>query len=298
MLECDRLRGTAIFARLLLASLQLSVVSCAGQQDSYERRAAAGSAVTAAEIARLTEELEAGHLGSEEARRLARLRVAAASRSDADFEARWARTAELIADVERRLDLMEAGEEAGRWPESPWLTAWSLARSPVSRELFRRVAIDQYQQSLGTGMDSVTRAALWAALSPRFRRNTLANAAWLEETLERIGWFSISEYGEDASEAAWLLVQHADHDPGFQASVLRRLTSIVSEGNVDRSHYAYLVDRVARNAGAPQIYGTQGQCIAGAWTPHVISNPEEVDTRRREMGLEPYEAYLNSMRCF
>lgn len=42
-----------------------------------------------------------------------------------------------------------------------------------------------------------------------------ANAARLKEIIDRIGWPSKSKVGTDASEAAWLIAQHAIGEPAF-----------------------------------------------------------------------------------
>jgi hypothetical protein len=266
-----------------LVLLQLALAGCAAS-GLVEGRPAAG--------------MEGGRISEKEAQRLSRLWIASATRSPAEFEKRWAETRQKVSQVHAQLDLMEARKEPDRWPRGPWLAAMRTARTPVSKELFRRVVVDRCQQALGNGMDLPARAAMWAALSPRFRRNTRDNTAWLKRILGKIGWFDISAFGEDASEAAWILVQHSDHDPGFQESVLRHLTTAASRGDVNPSHYAYLVDRVAKNAGRPQTYGTQGQCSGGRWKPHIILEPERLDVRRRAAGLEPHREYVDSMICF
>lgn len=38
----------------------------------------------------------------------------------------------------------------------------------------------------------------------------------LKEVVVKIGWPTASKVGSEAASAAWLLVQHADHDPEFQ----------------------------------------------------------------------------------
>ena len=44
------------------------------------------------------------------------------------------------------------------------------------------------------------------------------NTAWLCGVVDHHGWPGASLVGEDGAQAAWLLVQHADQDPGFQRS--------------------------------------------------------------------------------
>jgi hypothetical protein len=44
----------------------------------------------------------------------------------------------------------------------------------------------------------------------------LANTQRMKEIVEQMGWPTRSKVGGHASEMAWLLVQHADHDRAFQ----------------------------------------------------------------------------------
>lgn len=46
------------------------------------------------------------------------------------------------------------------------------------------------------------------------------NTERLKAMVEEIGWPSISKVGYEGSSNAWLLVQHADHDPQFQKNAL------------------------------------------------------------------------------
>src|SRR5205085_6128105 len=110
--------------------------------------------------------------------------------------------------------------------------------------------------------------------------------------LGRIGWFDISRYGAEASQAAWLIVQHADHDRAWQEQVLADLGPRVARGDMQRTYYAYLVDRVAVGAGRPQTYGTQGRCQGrGNLQLLPVADRDNLDRRRAEMGLESLADY-------
>ncbi len=82
------------------------------------------------------------------------------------------------------------------------------------------------------------------------------NTAWLESIINESGWPTISAVGKEASNAAWLLVQHADHRPGFQARCLELMKSLPA-GEVSLHNIAYLEDRVRIANGQLQLYGTQ-----------------------------------------
>jgi hypothetical protein len=82
------------------------------------------------------------------------------------------------------------------------------------------------------------------------------NTAWLRSTVDDRGWPTVTMVGPDGEGAAWLLAQHADHDPGFQQRCLELMTT-APVGDVDVRHVAYLTDGVRLANGESQIYGTQ-----------------------------------------
>lgn len=70
-----------------------------------------------------------------------------------------------------------------------------------------------------------------------------------------------------------------------------------AEGEVEKSSIAYLTDRVRVNRGQPQIYGTQFTIYDnGEYGPRTIEDVENVDERRREMGIKAsFEDYKKMM---
>lgn len=122
----------------------------------------------------------------------------------------------------------------------------------------------------------------------------------LKEILAVHEWMTISRFGEKADSDAWLLVQHADHDPAFQENCLRILEKLVPLGETSKRNYAYLYDRVAlKSEGSKQKYGTQAILQGDQFElcPFVDSL-KDVNERRREMGLETVEEYLDRLKQF
>lgn len=118
------------------------------------------------------------------------------------------------------------------------------------------------------------------------------NTAWLKGEIARRGWPRISRDGKDADNQAWLLVQHADLDPAWQAQILALLTALAPKGETNPKNYAYLFDRVAMKHGGPQRYGTQGRCIGtGQWRPD-DDEPGDLDARRATVGLPSETEYV------
>lgn len=256
----------------------------------------AASAVERAELERLQKDRK---LNEKQAERLARLIVSEASRSDADYQARWADVEQALIGARQDLSLMKAGGPyPANWLKGRWLVDWQAAKDPLARELFQRVFLDQWQLSVSPQLDESQKKAFNAAFQPEIQANIRNNAQWLKGALDKVGWFDISRYGEEASQAAWLLIQHSDHDLAWQNSMLAVLAPRVRSGDMQAKYYAYLVDRVAVNEKRPQVYGTQGSCTGpGNWQPFELVEPKGLDTRRQSVGLEPIAQYRARFTC-
>jgi len=120
------------------------------------------------------------------------------------------------------------------------------------------------------------------------------------EIFQRNGYPSIDMVGKESSKNFFVLIQHADSDPKFQASMLPVLEKLSKTGKVSRRDYAYLYDRVQRNTGRKQLYGTQLTFDSGGRLfdslnkiiyPKDLADPANVDKRRKAVGLEPIETY-------
>lgn len=175
-----------------------------------------------------------------------------------------------------------------------------------AKELFRRARTEQLYRAaldydnrlalLGRGASDQDAAELKARLWQKVNDADSENRRWLKTVLKQIGWFRISVYGRAASNTAWLLVQHADQDPAWQKQVLRDLKPMVAQGDVSGIDVAYLEDRIAVAEVKPQVYGTQGFCVDGGCSPFPIAAPEQVDQRRKAIGLEPMAEYQKQFR--
>lgn len=159
-------------------------------------------------------------------------------------------------------------------------------------------SVDSVKQELASMVEVDQRAR------NKLTNNTHAIDVLHTERLKKIlavhGWMTISTFGEKADSDAWLLVQHADHDPAFQESCLRTLERLVPLGETSKRNYAYLYDRVTlKFGGGKQKYGTQAR-IQGDQVElcPFQGSLRDVNERRREMGLETVEEYLNGLKQF
>lgn len=114
------------------------------------------------------------------------------------------------------------------------------------------------------------------------------------EIFEAHGWPSPARVGDEVASDFWVLVQHADRHPEFQAQVLAAMKGDEASG-IEPSEQAMLTDRVLVNTGRKQLYGTQVAYDHAAARPYPkpLESPETVDERRAAVGLEPLWEYMN-----
>ena len=117
----------------------------------------------------------------------------------------------------------------------------------------------------------------------------------LKKIVSWIGWPTTARVGAAASHAAWALTQHADFDLEFQKTALKFLLEIHKD-EVNAMEIAYLSDRIRVAEGQHQIYGTQYVLDdKGQIFPRPIEDFSNLDKRRKNMGLEPFNEYLESL---
>ncbi|HYC87084.1 MAG TPA: DUF6624 domain-containing protein [Chryseosolibacter sp.] len=122
----------------------------------------------------------------------------------------------------------------------------------------------------------------------------------IKEIIALHGYPSKNMVGKESFGHFFILIQHADADPEFQSSILGILEKLAAQDEIEKKQYAYLYDRVQRNTGKMQLYGTQlsfdskGNLFDSndkIIIPTDLADPENVDKRRNQMGLEPLEQY-------
>jgi hypothetical protein len=116
-----------------------------------------------------------------------------------------------------------------------------------------------------------------------------ANLANLKTIVQQYGWPTPKIAGKEGANAAWLIVQHADRDVAFQKTCLALMKKHLKEEWMNKSNYAYLVDRTRVNEGQKQVYGTQ---MGPNGQPFPIENASQVDERRQQMGMGPLADYV------
>ncbi len=140
--------------------------------------------------------------------------------------------------------------------------------------------------------------SLFQGYHPRMRDTHDAHALRLGEILDSLGWPGLRQVGREASDAAWLIVQHAIAQPAFQRRALELLRQAVQRGDAAPLRAAMLEDRIRTLEGGLQRYGTQFDWDPeGQLRPLPIEDPIGVDGRRREIGLPPLEEAARELRA-
>lgn len=157
--------------------------------------------------------------------------------------------------------------------------------APLRKELLERAARDQAAQHVAIDAGG---GNAFKGVAPVAQ----ANADWLKTMIADKGWPTYSRVGHDGAKAAWLIVQHADHDPAFQAQVLPLIEHAAKAGEADLPDLALLTDRVLLAQGKPQRYGSQF-ITAGDGTMELrpTEDMDGLDARRQAMGLQPLAQY-------
>ena len=88
----------------------------------------------------------------------------------------------------------------------------------------------------------------------------LAHTRRMKQLVAKHGWPRESSVGVMGCQAAWLLIQPADHDPDFQKHCLGFLEWAVESNEAPASCLAYPTDRIRVGEGRKQLFGSQLPC--------------------------------------
>jgi hypothetical protein len=153
-----------------------------------------------------------------------------------------------------------------------------------------KIVDQQVQKDIMDG-NSENRQALIKIEEETFVRHTII----LKKILKTYGYPNFDKVGKESSNNYWLCVQHCDHDLKFQKDVLKLMKKELKNKKADSKNYAYLTDRVNINSGKAQIYGTQVEYKNRTAVPKKLKDPTTVNERRKAVGLDPLENYLDLM---
>ena len=119
------------------------------------------------------------------------------------------------------------------------------------------------------------------------------NLIKVKSILDKHGWLGADVVGDFGNSTLFLVIQHSDQTT--QEKYLPMMREAVKVGNAQRSALALLEDRVALGQGRKQIYGSQiGRNLeTKEYYVRPLEDPDTVDQRRSEVGLDTMSEYLN-----
>lgn len=164
----------------------------------------------------------------------------------------------------------------------------------LTDELLRMVGVDQIAAGVPSGKYKELPLEEWKKFKDSVFRT---HEKSMQKIFNNNGFTGYDLVGEEGSRSFFLIVQHSDHNPEFQSRVLEEMKLEVDKNNANSSSYGLLVDRVNLNTGKAQIYGTQVtyNMNTGQAYPRKLADSINVNERRKSIGLEPIEIYLNDM---
>lgn len=172
------------------------------------------------------------------------------------------------------------------WAAADLPNAVGIERPQLRAELLRMVKEDQDVRAAWTAAHMTDKA-----IGLRMAAIDTRNTARMKAIVAEHGWPSAKLVGADGMKAAFLLVQHADGDPAFQAECLPHVEAAAARGELEKQHVALLTDRVLVAQGKPQRYGSQFHTKGTDWVPFPIEDEANVDERRAAMDLVPLAEY-------
>ena len=150
----------------------------------------------------------------------------------------------------------------------------------------------QGRQLLGSiekqhGANSPELKELWGIIS----KNDSIDLIKVKKILDTYGWLGPDVVGGRGSQTLFLVIQHADIKT--QQHYLPMMREAVKNKKASPSSLALLEDRVALREGKKQVYGSQiNSGKDGEKWVSPLEDPDNVDKRRAEVGLQPLAEYL------
>lgn len=150
------------------------------------------------------------------------------------------------------------------------------------------IAMDDHDQTVRAEL--AADGSLYDGYHPRMAAVHDANAARLKAIIQEYGWPTERLVGVDGAKAAHRIAQHSINHPEFMRECRTLLDEASARGEVPRSHFAYIDDRIRVYEGLPQRFGTQWRGGPSGLEPYPLEDSAHVDERRAELGLPPLAA--------
>jgi hypothetical protein len=154
-------------------------------------------------------------------------------------------------------------------------------------------ALDYYIDQAKSYFASKGNAPQWYYPLGAFKQQiSKDNYIAMQELIQKYGWPKYSTVGNLAADAPLLVINH--HESNL---VRKKYIAQIKQSCLDKEgscmEFAKIQDRILVEENKQQIYGMQFRYnTERALEPFPITDPEHVDKRRLEIGLEPLKLYL------
>jgi hypothetical protein len=150
-----------------------------------------------------------------------------------------------------------------------------------------RLKIDAIEKKYGWESNEMKNH--WKIISEKDSTNLIK----VKSILDKYGWLGADVVGSQGNSTLFLVIQHSDQ--GSQEKYLTMMREAVKNGKAIGSSLALLEDRVALGQGKKQIYGSQigRDNDTKLYYVSALEDPDNVDKRRAEVGLQPLAEYVN-----
>lgn len=130
------------------------------------------------------------------------------------------------------------------------------------------------------------------AFIQKIREVDSVNLIKVKKIIDSHGWLGKEDVGQMGNITLFLVIQHADS--ATQAEYLPVMREAVKKGKAEAGQLALLEDRVALRQRNKQIYGSQIGTDEKTGKAYVLPliDPDNVDKRRKEVGLPPLSEYV------
>ena len=133
----------------------------------------------------------------------------------------------------------------------------------------------------------------WKALWKTIEQKDAENQEKIEKLLSERGWLGVDKIGLKGTTTIFLVIQHADLK--MQEKYLPMMREAVKKGDLRAGSLALLEDRILLAQGKKQIYGSQlFTDLTGKTILRPLEDPDNVDKRRRAVGLNRLKYYLTN----
>ncbi|NML69042.1 hypothetical protein HHL23_04440 [Chryseobacterium sp. RP-3-3] len=149
-------------------------------------------------------------------------------------------------------------------------------------EVFSKELIELAEKDLSVREKLASEGQLVGGYHPEMELIHRQNAERLREIVKAIGFPTVSKVGAEASNAAWLIIQHSIGEPELMKEYYKLM--IENSSDVNPSNIAYLHDRIQVFQSKPQQYGTQ---LTVEGIPYPVEDKKHLNEERVKVNLPP-----------